>query len=107
MLVGTGHVVPADSKRSIDRLQHRLEPLRQIAFLRNFKLDAATADLCLRAEQALPHCLRCDKKGLGNACCIQAQYRLQTLKLLFVCAHPAIDPAMHTPLMLTPPDDDE
>jgi RNA polymerase sigma-70 factor (ECF subfamily) len=22
------------------------------------------------------------------------------LKLLFVCAHPAIDPAMHTPLML-------
>src|SRR5260370_24793774 len=24
----------------------------------------------------------------------------ERLKLLFVCAHPAIDPAMHTPLML-------
>jgi RNA polymerase sigma-70 factor (ECF subfamily) len=29
-----------------------------------------------------------------------AEFRDERLKLLFVCAHPAIDPAMHTPLML-------
>ena len=29
-----------------------------------------------------------------------AQFPDERLKLLFVCAHPAIDPAMHTPLML-------
>jgi RNA polymerase sigma-70 factor (ECF subfamily) len=28
------------------------------------------------------------------------EYRDERLKLLFVCAHPAIDPGMHTPLML-------
>ena len=28
------------------------------------------------------------------------QFPDERLKLLFVCAHPAIDPAMHTPLML-------
>jgi RNA polymerase sigma-70 factor (ECF subfamily) len=31
---------------------------------------------------------------------IAAEFRDERLKLLFVCAHPAIDPAMHTPLML-------
>jgi hypothetical protein len=61
-LVGTDHVVPANSKRSIDRLKHRLEPLRQIPFLRNFELDATTADFCLRAQQALPHRFRCDRR---------------------------------------------
>jgi len=29
-----------------------------------------------------------------------AEFPDDRLKLLFVCAHPAIDPAMHTPLML-------
>src|ERR1700730_4406333 len=29
-----------------------------------------------------------------------AEFPDERLKLLFVCAHPAIDPAMHTPLML-------
>ena len=28
-----------------------------------------------------------------------AQFPDEPLKLLFLCAHPAIDPAMHTPLM--------
>ena len=31
---------------------------------------------------------------------IAAEFPDERLKLLFVCAHPAIDPAMHTPLML-------
>ena len=31
-----------------------------------------------------------------------AEFPDERLKLLFVCAHPAIDPAMHTPLMLRP-----
>ena len=30
----------------------------------------------------------------------EAEFPDERLKLLFVCAHPAIDPAMHTPLML-------
>jgi predicted RNA polymerase sigma factor len=31
---------------------------------------------------------------------METKYPDERLKLLFVCAHPAIDPAMHTPLML-------
>src|SRR5580700_2402084 len=31
---------------------------------------------------------------------VTAEFPDERLKLLFVCAHPAIDPAMHTPLML-------
>jgi RNA polymerase sigma-70 factor (ECF subfamily) len=31
---------------------------------------------------------------------LETNYADERLKLLFVCAHPAIDPAMHTPLML-------
>jgi RNA polymerase sigma-70 factor (ECF subfamily) len=31
---------------------------------------------------------------------VQTPFQDERLKLLFVCAHPAIDPAMHTPLML-------
>jgi predicted RNA polymerase sigma factor len=31
---------------------------------------------------------------------LETSYPDERLKLLFVCAHPAIDPAMHTPLML-------
>src|SRR5215467_5733635 len=31
---------------------------------------------------------------------LATQFSDERLKLLFVCAHPAIDPAMHTPLML-------
>src|SRR5262249_54052684 len=31
---------------------------------------------------------------------LETDFPDERLKLLFVCAHPAIDPAMHTPLML-------
>jgi predicted RNA polymerase sigma factor len=31
---------------------------------------------------------------------LETKFQDERLKLLFVCAHPAIDPAMHTPLML-------
>src|SRR6202161_3083037 len=36
----------------------------------------------------------------SNEAIMSAQFPDERLKLLFVCAHPAIDPAMHTPLML-------
>jgi RNA polymerase sigma-70 factor (ECF subfamily) len=35
-----------------------------------------------------------------NGTSMETDYPDERLKLLFVCAHPAIDPAMHTPLML-------
>jgi len=35
-----------------------------------------------------------------RAMTLSAEFPDERLKLLFVCAHPAIDPAMHTPLML-------
>jgi RNA polymerase sigma-70 factor (ECF subfamily) len=35
-----------------------------------------------------------------RAATLATQFPDERLKLLFVCAHPAIDPAMHTPLML-------
>src|ERR1700722_19954059 len=33
---------------------------------------------------------------------LSAEFPDERLKLMFVCAHPAIDPAMHTPLMMQP-----
>ena len=39
-------------------------------------------------------------KGDSMETVIAAEFPDERLKLLFVCAHPAIDPAMHTPLML-------
>src|SRR5713226_5253277 len=36
----------------------------------------------------------------SNEMILSTQFPDERLKLLFVCAHPAIDPAMHTPLML-------
>jgi predicted RNA polymerase sigma factor len=36
----------------------------------------------------------------SNEAIMSAEFPDERLKLLFVCAHPAIDPAMHTPLML-------
>jgi RNA polymerase sigma-70 factor (ECF subfamily) len=36
----------------------------------------------------------------ANETIVAAEFPDERLKLLFVCAHPAIDPAMHTPLML-------
>ncbi len=38
--------------------------------------------------------------GVEGAHDLVAEFPDERLKLLFVCAHPAIDPAMHTPLML-------
>src|SRR5258707_12974988 len=35
-----------------------------------------------------------------NQATLSAEFPDERLKLLFVCTHPAIDPAMHTPLML-------
>ena len=48
-------------------------------------VNAAAADLALLADEVAP-----DAGGLPD----------ERLKLLFVCAHPAIDPAVRTPLML-------
>jgi len=51
--VNAKHVVPANSEGSVDSFQHGIEPLRQIALLRNFKLDTTIADFCLRAKEPL------------------------------------------------------
>src|SRR5881396_2159567 len=73
-LVGADHVVPTDAEGGVNGLNYGVEPRRQIALLRDFERNATTADFCLRAKETLPHGLRCDEKGLGNACSIQAQY---------------------------------
>ncbi len=39
-------------------------------------------------------------RGESREMIVTAEFPDERLKLLFVCAHPAIDPAMHTPLML-------
>jgi len=39
-------------------------------------------------------------KGNATEATLATKFPDERLKLLFVCAHPAIDPAMHTPLML-------
>jgi len=39
-------------------------------------------------------------KENSTAAALSTEFPDERLKLLFVCAHPAIDPAMHTPLML-------
>jgi predicted RNA polymerase sigma factor len=39
-------------------------------------------------------------RNSGEKEALSMQFPDERLKLLFVCAHPAIDPAMHTPLML-------
>jgi RNA polymerase sigma-70 factor (ECF subfamily) len=40
------------------------------------------------------------KESSTEAAALSTEFPDERLKLLFVCAHPAIDPAMHTPLML-------
>jgi predicted RNA polymerase sigma factor len=40
------------------------------------------------------------KESSAEAAALSTGFPDERLKLLFVCAHPAIDPAMHTPLML-------
>jgi predicted RNA polymerase sigma factor len=40
------------------------------------------------------------KESSTEAAALSTEFSDERLKLLFVCAHPAIDPAMHTPLML-------
>ena len=39
-------------------------------------------------------------KESSTEAALSTEFRDERLKLLFVCAHPAIDPAMHTPLMM-------
>jgi len=51
--------------------------------------------VALESEATLLH-LREESKEMVSS----TEFPDERLKLLFVCAHPAIDPAMHTPLML-------
>src|SRR5271166_772076 len=44
-LVGSRHVVPADAEGGVDGLKYCVEALRQFMVLRDFKADAAIADL--------------------------------------------------------------
>jgi predicted RNA polymerase sigma factor len=50
-------------------------------------------------EAAVPHLLDTIERAREDAS-VTTIFPDERLKLLFVCAHPAIDPALHTPLML-------
>ena len=76
-LIGHDHVVPADTERGINRIEHGVKALRQSTLLGDFERNTAAANFYFRARQTLPHRFRCDEKGLGNAQRIEAQYRLQ------------------------------
>ena len=52
----------------------------------------------LAGEPTLKFLTETSTESTENA--LSPQFPDERLKLLFVCAHPAIDPAMHTPLML-------
>ncbi len=52
----------------------------------------------LASEPTLEFLRETSTESTENA--LSPQFPDERLKLLFVCAHPAIDPAMHTPLML-------
>lgn len=59
-----------------------------IDFFRHQQVTAASEPELLRFVQTSTEAI------------METNYPDERLKLLFVCAHPAIDPAMHTPLML-------
>src|SRR5215471_18145180 len=92
-LVNTKQVVPADSKGGVNRLQHSIKPLRQIAPFWNFKRNGVVANLRLRTEQPLAHGFGLDEEGLSNASGIQAKDRLQHERSMhngiyrWMCAH--------------------
>ncbi len=52
------------------------------------------------AEASEPTLLLLSEKSKEPNMTLSTEFPDERLKLLFVCAHPAIDPAMHTPLML-------
>lgn len=63
---------------------------------RNFHIDRVRHDQVVRAHQIILMAPDVAPIDAGSP----ADYPDERLKLLFACAHPAIDPAMHTPLML-------
>jgi RNA polymerase sigma-70 factor (ECF subfamily) len=67
-----------------------------VAAARNFYIDRVRHDHVVQAHESVmtaPDVAPIDPSA-------PADFPDERLKLLFVCAHPAIDPAMHTPLML-------
>ena len=63
---------------------------------RNFYIDRVRHEQVVRAHQTLLMAAEAAPNDMSSP----ADFPDERLKLLFVCAHPAIDPAMHTPLML-------
>ena len=62
---------------------------------RHLFIDRARHDQVVRAHQSFPIA-----DAVPNDNVAAAGFPDRRLELLFVCAHPAIDPSMHTPLML-------
>ena len=67
-----------------------------VAAARNFYIDRVRHDQVVRAHESVV--MTPDVAAIDTSA--PADFPDERLKLLFVCAHPAIDPAMHTPLML-------
>ena len=63
---------------------------------RNFYIDRVRHEQVVRAHQTLLMAAEAAPNDMSSP----ADFPDERLKLLFMCAHPAIDPAMHTPLML-------
>ena len=63
---------------------------------RRFFIDVVRHRKVTEASEPTLALLREESKDMT----LSPEYPDERLKLLFVCAHPAIDPAMHTPLML-------
>jgi len=64
---------PADSEGSVDSFQHGIEPLRQIALLRNFKLDTTIADFVFARKSRWPIVFGGTRKALSNTTRIQTR----------------------------------
>src|SRR5579863_6850245 len=56
--VSSHHVVPADPKSCVDRIDHGIEPLRQITLFWNFEADTTVTDLSFGTHQTLSHSFR-------------------------------------------------
>ena len=76
-LVDAGHIIPSNPKSGVNSFEDCVEPLRQLARLRDLELNAGTADLRLGTHQALAHGRRRYQEGVGNAGRIQTKDGLE------------------------------
>ena len=75
--IGSGDVVPAAAVCRVDRVEHGVEPRRQLAAIGNLERDAGVANSGFRAAQALPHRRRRRQKRAGDRRRVEAEHDLQ------------------------------